>query len=104
MKGKLIGYYRKFGKFTPKDSTEAMEYDNVILQFSTPGETGSNTKKNVTVEGKPLILTEMKFKLSSFQDSFDYPIERLSDLDNFIGNEFEWFYNQYGRPERVCAV
>jgi hypothetical protein len=102
MKGKLIGYYRKFGVFTPKDSTDEMKFDNVVLQFSTELELGS--KNNVTLEGKPLKFSEMKFKIGQFYDYVDLPINRLSELDDFIGKEFEWFYNEYGKPEKVVLV
>jgi len=102
MKGTLIGYYRKYGEFTPKDSKESMQFDNVVLQFTTPLENG--TRNNVTTEGKPLKITEMKFKLSYFHDSVDLPIQRLAELDDYLGKEFEWYYNEFGRPDKVVIA
>ena len=102
MKGKLIGYYRKYGEFTPKDSPDPLTFDNVVLQFTTPLEVG--TRKDVTLEGKPLKITEMKFKLALFHDSVDLPIQRLSELDDYLGKEFEWFYNEFGRPDKVVIA
>lgn len=99
MKGKLIGYYRKYGEFTPKDSSQPMQFDNIVLQFTTPLETSS--KNGVTLEGKPLKITEMKFKLSLFHDSVDLQINRVSELDDYLGKEFEWYYNEFGRPDKV---
>lgn len=102
MKGKLIGYYRKYGDFQPKDQASPLHFDNVVLQFTTLLETGS--KNSVTLEGRPLKITEMKFKLESFHDSVDLPIQRIADLDDYMGKEFEWYYNEFGRAEKVVPV
>ena len=51
MKGTLIGYYRKYGEFTPKDSPDPLTFDNVVLQFTTPLEVGTRKDGLQTARG-----------------------------------------------------
>lgn len=102
MTGKLIGYYRSYGKFKPEDKPNEIEFDNVVLQFLS--ELGEVHKDNSTIEGKRVKFSECKFKLKYFHDKVNLGINRVSELDDYIGKPFSWSFNEFGNIERVDPI
>lgn len=99
MTGKLIGYYRSYGKFKPDDKPDEIEFDNIVLQFLS--ELPDEHKKNQTIEGKRFKYTELKMKLKYFHDKVSLDVDRVSELEDYIGRPFEWSYNEYGNVFKV---
>lgn len=99
MKGKLVGYYRSYGKFKPEDKPDEIEFDNIVLQFLS--ELDNVHKDNSHIEGKRMKYSECKLKLKYFHDKVNLDINRASELDDFIGKPFEWSFNEFGNIDRV---
>lgn len=107
MNGKLVGYYRSSGTFTPKPDKnnpypQPMEYDNLVLQFMS--ELDSYSKDGNTIEGKRLRFTEVKLKMKYVQDKIALPVQRVADFEDYLNQPFEWFFNEFGNVERVCPL
>ena len=99
MTGKLIGYYRSYGKFKPDDKPDEIEFDNIVLQFLS--ELPDVHKDNSHVEGKRVKYSELKMKLKYFHDKVGLDVGRVSELEDHIGKPFQWFFNEFGNIDRV---
>lgn len=107
MNGKLVGYYRSSGTFTPKPDAKnpnpaPMDYDNLVLQFMS--ELDNYSKDGYTIEGKRLRFTELKLKMKFVQDKVALPVQRVSDFDDYLNKPFQWFFNEFGNIERVEPI
>lgn len=102
MKGKLVGYYRSEGSFTPDDRDASINFDNVVFQFLSDLE--NQKRDNMQVTGKRVKFTECKVKLKYLNDIIFFDLSRLSELEDYIGKTFDWSFNQYGNVERIDLV
>lgn len=104
MKGKLIGYYRSEGSFTPDDNKGSVPipFDNVVFQFLSDLE--NSKRDHMQITGKRVRFTECKIKLKYLNDVIFFDLARLSDLEDYLGKVFDWSFNQYGNVERIELV
>ena len=102
MNGKLVGYYRSSGTFTPKPDKnnpypQPMDYDNLVLQFIS--ELDSYSKDGNTIEGKRLRFTEVKLKMKFVQDKIALPVQRVADFEDYLNQPFLCFQIRYKTTE-----
>ena len=98
MKGILIGAMHKKGKFTD-EAGELIPYDNLVLLLQKPIEFNDDDNRYCT--GVGFMIAEAKCPWERFSDIFEDRVTSLDKLENYIGTEVSYFFNDKKKLDTV---
>lgn len=99
MKGILIGAMHKVGSFVPEGENTKRDYDNLILLLQKPMEQVNEADR--TVVGIGFMTVEAKAPWSHFKEIFGGKVDSLKALNDFIGTEVNYFFDDKKRLDTV---
>ncbi|MBP1534560.1 MAG: hypothetical protein IK999_10630 [Ruminococcus sp.] len=103
MKGKLVGAMRRSGRFTPKDGSQEIPYDNIMLNVLEQLPEVNEPDRQEFGEGYRLVTLKIRWK--DLFNKLDYgEIREVSDFNQFFGEEIEYFFDSYGNVDSISLI